>query len=132
MKFLAVLVLVLGALNSEAQRAPDRDQVYAKVMIESHFPGGTVAWKQFLNKNLHYPYDAISNEVQGDIHVQFQIDSSGNVSDIKALDGPKKGGLREEAIRVVRISGKWVPANQNKVNIASVRTETISFKLSKG
>lgn len=104
----------------------------AQDTTEATYPGGLPAWKNYLNHHLHYPDKAISDMVQGDIVVQFMVDEQGNTSDYKALTGPKKGGLREEAIRVIRESGKWTPAIQNGKNVRSFRKETISFKISVG
>ena len=100
-----------------------------KFEIEAEFPGGVPGWKKYLNHNLHYPDKAVDNEIQGDVVVLFRIDDQGNTSDYKVVSGPTKGGLREEAIRVIRESGKWVPAIQNGKNVASFRKETISFKM---
>ena len=97
---------------------------------EAEYPGGTVAWKKFLGKNLHYPDEAIGNEIQGDIVVQFQVDELGNLSEVRAISGPKKGGLREGAVRVINISGKWNPASRNGIKIKSTKKETISFRVS--
>ncbi|MCH5719985.1 energy transducer TonB [Niabella hibiscisoli] len=45
--------------------------------------------------------------------VQFIIDKEGNVTDVKTI-GKKAGyGMDEEAVRVIKKSGKWKPAIQN-------------------
>jgi len=96
-----------------------------------HFPGWRDAWNTFLAKNLRYPNEAVDNEIHGDIVVQFDVDTAGNTSNIKAISGPKKGGLREEALRIVALSGKWLPATINGRNIKGTAKETISFKMVK-
>jgi periplasmic protein TonB len=129
MRLLFITPLLLIMLNGRAQDTPTLSP-FTKVEIEGGFPGGTQAWMQFLNKNLHYPDQAIDKNIQGDVVVQFEIDKEGNIGNIKVLSGPKKGGLREEAIRVIKISGKWLPAVENSVLVKSYKRETISFKLS--
>jgi len=57
---------------------------------------------RYLNKNFRYPDDALTNEVQGTVMVQFIVDREGNVSDVEVVSGPETGGLREEAIRVIQ------------------------------
>ncbi len=131
MQKLLTTFLILAALRCSAQ-SNDLDKTYAKakVEIEATFPGGDSAWSKFLNHNLKYPDDAVNNEIHGTVIVQFVVDTAGNISDIKAISGPKKGGLREESVRVITLSGKWVPATQNGHTVQSYKTEPIQFKLS--
>ncbi len=96
--------------------------------IESDIPGGTAAWFRYLKKNLRYPDEAVNNEIQGTVIVQFIVDKEGNVSDVKAISGPQ-GGLREEAVRVIKKSGKWTPAVQNGRKVKSYKKQPIVFKL---
>jgi len=107
----------------------DYDKTFTKVEIESEFPGGAAAWLRYLNKNLRYPDDAVNNEIQGTVVVQFIVDKEGNVSDVQAISGPDNGGLREEAIRVIKKSGRWTPAVQNGRQVKSYKKQPIVFKL---
>ncbi|HTQ28639.1 MAG TPA: TonB family protein [Puia sp.] len=105
----------------------DYDKTFTKVEIESDYPGGPAAWARYLNKNLHYPEDAVNNEIQGDVIVQFIVDKEGNVSDVEAVSGPNE--LRDEAVRVIKRSGKWTPAIQNGRNVKSYKKQPIKFRL---
>jgi|GEM_PF-6445581 len=96
---------------------------------ESDFPGGADTWLRYLNKNLRYPDEGVDKNIQGTVVVQFIVDKEGNVSDVQAISGPIDGGLREEAIRVIKKSGKWNPAKQNGINIVSIKKRPIVFKL---
>jgi protein TonB len=107
----------------------DYDKTFTKVEIESEFPGGAAAWLRYMNKNLRYPDDAVNNEIQGTVVVQFIVDKEGNVSDVQAISGPENGGLREEAVRVIKKSGKWTPAVQNGRQVKSYKKQPIVFKL---
>jgi periplasmic protein TonB len=107
----------------------DYDKTFTKVEIESEFPGGSGAWLRYLNKNLRYPDDAVNNEIQGTVIVQFIVDKEGNVSDVTPISGPDNGGLREEAVRVIKKSGKWTPAVQNGRSVKSYKKQPIVFKL---
>ena len=107
----------------------DYDKTFTKVEIESEFPGGAAAWLRYLNKNLRYPDDAVNNEIQGTVIVQFIVDKEGNVSDVTPISGPDNGGLREEAVRVIKRSGKWTPAVQNGRQVKSYKKQPIVFKL---
>src|ERR1700754_2794414 len=113
----------------EAPKKDPEPEIWTKVEIESEFPGGSGAWLRFLTKSLHYPDDAINNEIQGVVTVQFIVDREGNVSDVQAVSGPEQGGLREEAVRVIRKSGKWTPAIQNGNKVKSYKRQPVTFKI---
>jgi protein TonB len=118
-----------GVVEAPKKDETDWDKTFTKVEIESDYPGGASAWQRYLNKNLHYPDDAVNNEIQGTVIVQFIFDKEGNVSDIEALSGPTDGGLRDEAVRVIKKSGKWTAAVQNGRQVKSYKKQPIVFKL---
>lgn len=134
MKLLLTFSLLLTTLAIYAQDSTnkDYDKTFTKLEIEASYPGGQQAWLKFLNKNLRYPDDAVSNNIQGDVLVQFIVDKDGNISDIQAVSGPKKGGLREEAERIIKISSPWVPGIQNGNKVKSYKRQTISFRMVNG
>jgi protein TonB len=103
------------------------DEPLMRVEIEAGYPGGVSAWARFLNKNLRYPDDALNINLSGTVMVQFVVDREGNVSDVQAISGPESGGLREEAIRVIKRSGKWDPAIQNGRHVKAYRRQPVTF-----
>jgi periplasmic protein TonB len=125
---LLAAVILFSVLRCSAQSA-DLDKTYTKVMIEAHYPGGDTAWMHFLNHNLRYPDDAVNNEIKGTVIVQFIVNTDSTISDIQAISGPTKGGLREESVRVISLSGKWIPAMQNGHAVRSYKKEPLVFKL---
>ncbi|HEV9037170.1 MAG TPA: TonB family protein [Puia sp.] len=112
-----------------ASKAEDWDRTFTKVEIESDYPGGVAAWIRYLNRNFRYPDDALNNEIHGTVVVQFVVDKDGLVSDVQVVSGPATGGLREEAMRVIRHSGKWNPAIQNGRKVKSYKQQPIIFEL---
>ena len=118
-----------GVVEAPKKDEEDYDKTFTKVEIESEYPGGPSAWLRYLNKNFRYPDEAVNNEIQGTVVVQFIVDKEGNVSDVQAISGPESGGLREEAIRVIKKSGKWTPAVQNGRQVKSYKKQPIVFKL---
>ena len=113
--------------------APKKDEgddgSFMKIEKESEYPGGPGAWLRYLNRNLRTPDDAINNEISGTVVVKFMVDAQGNVSDVEAVSGPENGGLREEAVRVIKKSGKWTPALQNGRYVKSYKQQPITFVL---
>ncbi|HEX9514141.1 MAG TPA: TonB family protein [Puia sp.] len=118
-----------GVVEAPKKAEEDYDKTFTKVEIESFYPGGIEAWKRYLNKNFRYPDEAQNNEIQGVVMVQFIVDKDGNVSDVRAVSGPEQGGLREEAVRVIKKSGKWTPAIQNGRQVKSYKNQPITFRL---
>lgn len=116
-----------GVVEAPKKDEEDYDKTFTKVEIESEYPGGNGAWSRYLNKSLRYPQEAIDNEIQGTIVVQFIVDKEGNVSDVEAVSGPQE--LRDEAVRVIKKSGKWTPAVQNGRQVKSYKKQPIVFKL---
>ena len=111
-------------------RRPEEDhetQTFITVQIQSEYPGGPPAWQRYLNKNFRYPQNAMDNGIQGQVMVQFIVDKEGNVSNVEAVSGPDE--LREEAVRVIKKSGKWNPAVQNGRQVKSYKRQSILFQL---
>ncbi|HET6253174.1 MAG TPA: TonB family protein [Puia sp.] len=111
-----------------APKKEDDGGRFIPIEKEAEFPGGPEAWARFLNKTLSYPSDAVDRRIEGTVIVQFVVDADGNVSDVKAVSGPEEGGLREEAVRVIKKSGKWVPALQNGRSVRAYRRQPVVFR----
>ena len=116
-----------GVIEAPKKDETDYDKTFTKVEIESEYPGGASAWQRYLNKSLHYPQDAIDNEIQGTVVVQFIVDKGGVVSEVEAISGPNE--LRDEAVRVIKKSGQWTPAVQNGRQVKSYKKQPIVFRL---
>jgi periplasmic protein TonB len=95
--------------------------VFTKVEIEAEYPGGAAAWQRYLNRNLRYPQELIDNEIQSSAVVQFVVDKEGIVSNVEGVSGPE--ALCAEAVRVIKKSGKWVPAVQGGQQVRSLKKQ---------
>jgi periplasmic protein TonB len=130
--FLLTAVVLFTILHCSAQSedtATYSDRTYTKVEVEASYPGGDHAWLTYLNHTLRYPDDAVNNEIKGTVVVQFIVNIDSTISDVQAISGPKKGGLREESVRVITLSGKWVPAMENGRLVRSYKKQPLVFKL---
>jgi protein TonB len=116
-----------GIIAAPKPHDEDKDRIWTSVEIESSYPGGRTAWERFLKRNLHYPQAAQDIGVQGTVIVQFIVDREGNVSDVQAISGPAE--LRDEAVRVIKKSGKWTVAIQNGNPVPSFKKQPIGFQL---
>ncbi len=98
-----------------------------KLEIESEYPGGIPVWTRYLNRNIRYPRNAVKQEIEGIVVVQFMVDREGNVSNVEAISGPIE--LREESERLIKISGKWVPSFYHGINVKSYKKQPFVFRL---
>jgi len=99
--------------------------IFKKVEIEPEFQGD---WKRFLERNLQYPEEAVERGTQGIVRVQFVVDRTGAISDIIALNDPGDG-LADEAIRIIKKSPLWKPAEQNGRKVKYMHIQAITFRL---
>jgi protein TonB len=119
-----------GVVEAPKKDEEDYDKTFTKVEIESDYPGGQAQWARYLGKNLHYPDEAINNESQGTVIVQFIVDKEGTLSDVQAVGGTTNDqSLKDEAVRVIKKSGQWTPAVQNGRKVKSYKKQPIVFKL---
>ena len=113
----------------EKPKEEERDDRFIPIEKEAEYPGGIQAWIRYLRKNLRSPDGALDAVGQTRIEVQFMVDKDGNVSDVKAISGPEGNGMREEAVRVIKKSGKWEPALQNGRNVRTVKVQPVIFDI---
>jgi outer membrane biosynthesis protein TonB len=102
-------------------------KIPSEVDKEPEFPGGNPAWLRYLTKHLRYPDEAQNNEIQGDVNVKFLVDTSGDISEIHAISGPKE--LREESELVIRASGKWTPAVLKGKQVVAYKIQVLRYRL---
>ena len=126
---LLAAVILISVLRCSAQDSSFDDRTYTKVAIEASYPGGDTAWTHFLNRTLRYPDEAVNNEIKGTVIVQFIVNTDSTISYVQAISGPTKGGLREESVRVVTLSGKWVPAMAEGRKVRSYKKMPLVFRL---
>ncbi len=97
--------------------APSDPQfIYTIVDEDAEFPGGKKALLTFLTKNLEYPEMCIL----GKIYLKFTVLQDGTIENIIVLRGitdwPE---CEKEAIRVISIMPKWIPAKVNGKSVNS-------------
>lgn len=90
--------------------------------------GGEAAWAKFLQKNLHYPPQAVDAHAQGKVFLSFIIEKDGHITDIVVERGVGYG-LDEEAVRVLKLAPAWKPGIQNGHPVRVKFTMPISFQL---
>jgi len=105
------------------------DEIIDKPDIMAEFPGGARAFGAFLQKNMVYPSAANQANVGGKVYVQFVVNTDGSIQDVQILKSVGFG-CDEEAIRVIKLAPKWIPAKQLGRSVRSRFTLPITFILS--
>jgi TonB family protein len=111
-----------------AEKASEEEE---RPVIEFATPkGGRVAYKQYLEKSLKYPEQALANEVEGRVTIQFTVEASGKLSDFKVLKGLGYG-CDEEVIRLIKNGPKWAPSKRNEEVVNDKVKVRLRFRLPK-
>lgn len=79
---------------------------------------------------MKYPQEAVRNGIQGRVQVDFIIDETGKVRDVKVLKGADPL-LDEEAVRIVSASPQWKPGRLRGQKVKSEMSLYIEFRLEK-
>ncbi len=106
------------------------EELFIVVEQKAEYPGGSAAMLKFLKKHLKYPRAATESHIEGRVFLQFIVDKSGIISDIKILKS-LGFGCDEEAMRVIRLMPVWKPAQQSGKLVKTRYNMAISFQLSK-
>ncbi len=104
------------------------DEIYSSVEQMPLFPGGEAALVKYLDSHIQYPPEAKNNNIQGRVVVQFVVDKTGNVGEVKVVRSVAKD-LDKEAVRIVKSLPKFTPARQNGQAVAVWYTLPVTFKL---
>ena len=83
-----------------------------------------------VNQYLRYPKYAQENGIQGLVLVDFIIDESGNVRDVRVSRGIHTS-LDDEAVRVISASPKWRPGRHRGKKVRVAVTIPVDFRLEK-
>jgi len=116
-----------GLVETTRKEEIDYTKTFIKVEIDASYMGD---WKRFLERNLsgEVPVDNGAAPGTYTVMVQFIVDVDGSISDIKPLTNHGYG-MEQEAIRVIKKSGKWKPAIQNSREVKAYRRQPVTFQV---
>lgn len=123
---------VVAPVSPEAKEAPAdstaKDEVFMVAEQMPEFPGGMKELLKFLQNNLKYPENAMKNNVQGRVIVQFVVEKDGTLTEFKVARSVDPD-LDAEALRVLQTMPKWKPGMQRGKIVRVKFTVPVSFKL---
>lgn len=108
------------------------DTVYRLSGSASHMPsflGGDGAMWRFISEHIVYPEEAYKNHIEGKVVVQFFIEKTGKVGEVKVIRSVNED-LDREAVRVIKLLSDFSPA-RNAVGepVGVWYTMPVTFKL---
>jgi protein TonB len=104
------------------------DNVYS-IVDETAVPSaGMTDYYKFISENLSYPLNAKTKGTEGKVFVEFIVETDGTLSDVKVMKGVSPE-LDAEALRVVKLSPRWVPGKQDGVSVRQKMVLPINFSL---
>ena len=123
---------VVAPVSPEAKEAPAdstaKEEVFMVAEQMPEFPGGMKELLKFLQDNLKYPENAMKNNVQGRVIVQFVVEKDGTLTEFKVARSVDPD-LDAEALRVLQTMPKWKPGMQRGEVVRVKFTVPVSFKL---
>ena len=123
---------VVAPVSPEAKEAPAdstaKEEVFMVAEQMPEFPGGMKELLKFLQNNLKYPENAMKNNVQGRVIVQFVVEKDGTLTEFKVARSVDPD-LDAEALRVLQTMPKWKPGMQRGKIVRVKFTVPVSFKL---
>jgi periplasmic protein TonB len=115
--------------DTKVKMEKDKMGYYNRTEVLPDYKGGQNAIDNYITTNIEYPQDAIDNNVEGVVNVQFGVDENGKISNVSTVGNKIGHGLEEEAIRVVSKMPKWTAGQVKGKNVKTWRTLPINYKL---
>jgi protein TonB len=144
-KYIFSVLFVVSAFYCAAQPDPDpipmppeppaANQIEEPLVtpeVMPAYPGGETQMFKDIATAMIYPQICLENEIQGKVFVQFVVEKSGKISNVRVVRQPE-GELGEvlahEAVRVVKSFKDFKPGTLNGEPKRVVMTLPIVFKM---
>lgn len=102
---------------------------------EAKFPGGNMAWKKYLEKNLDANVPVTKDKAPyGDytVKLEFIVTETGEINNISATKVPEHcPSCAIESVRMIKLGPKWDPMTIDGKEVTSKLVQFISFRVQK-
>ncbi|MFD2908888.1 TonB family protein [Flavobacterium ardleyense] len=82
-----------------------------------------------IRQHFNYPSEALENNVQGRVQVEYVINTEGNVELLRVKGPENTQALEEEARRIIKLLPQFIPGKQKGKAIAVRHVVPITFKM---
>lgn len=115
--------------HKDSDNASQKEVHSVEVDKQAEFQGGDLEkFREWIQAQLVYPAEAVSQGIFGRVTVQFEVDEKGKVGKVNVLRSVEPL-LDAEAIRVVSSSPDWTPAQKDKKDVAQMFVIPVVFSL---
>lgn len=118
-----------GSNSTSVKIAKGKDGVYSQAEKMPEYPGGESALSKFVENNISYPQDAIDQNTEGTVKVNFVVDEKGKVVNPMVEGKSLNKGLDDEAIKVVKQMPAWKPGMVKGKPVKTRLSLPVTFKL---
>lgn len=123
-KIIFVIVTCFLSLSNFGQHEPTTETA-------PEFKGGMQELYTFVGNNLKYPEEAMMENIQGYVSVNFTIDTNGKVQNVNIPKGVSPS-LDKETIRIFSLMPDWTPGTINGKKVAVEYSTALYFSISDG
>ncbi len=95
------------------------------------YPGGADEMLSWISKSIRYPLEAVKNNIEGLVYVNFTVGSSGKIKNVQVIKSVHHL-LDTEAIRVISGMPDWKPGSQNGIPVDVDYVVPVDFNLPDG
>ncbi|RZK43751.1 MAG: TonB family protein [Pedobacter sp.] len=101
---------------------------YTKSFTLPEFKGGMSKFYQSISTVFRYPEDAIREGIEGWVTIDFTVEKDGTLGDV-VLKKSLYSSIDEEAMRVVKRAGKWIPGTERGLPVRVRHNIPLKFTL---
>src|SRR5258708_31422712 len=120
--FSLMLICKVGISQTVNTNDNEENKIFIKEEQPASFPDGDTAWNNFLSRNLNTDIIIANEAPKGTytVSIRFIVMRDSTIKDVSALS--RNGyGIEDEVVRIVKKSGKWIPAMQNDRQVNAVK-----------
>ena len=136
--FVCVMSLFLFSSETIAQKVKDKSD-YDKMIVKGindsiekqpEYPGGIDEFYKLVGMNFKIPAEALKQKLEGKAIIEFMVERDGSLSEFKIIKDLGYG-IGNEAIRVIKLSPKWIPGSINGKTARVLYTMPITVQTAK-
>ena len=94
-----------------------------------NYDEGNEGFRKLIEENLVYPEEAIKNNIEGIVHLVYEVKDSGEIFNVKVVKGIGYG-CDEEAVRIIKLM-KFGKVKNKGMRVKVSRKARVLFKLPK-
>jgi protein TonB len=103
-------------------------KTYTRIDKAAVCSGGRAAWLHYLGTSLSIPKEAVQNNIQGTVVVEFEVTPDGEIQNAHVIQSPN-AVLNAEALRLINESPLWEPAEMDGIKVKALIRQPITFRL---